>query len=102
MRLFFWFFRYRYELRKLRLNRTFVRLGALTGACAAFGVAAAVVNAVYYVTVIPTVGPVPPCGRGRRGFLFALRRLGLRDPPPMGAAFRLRRSDASRLTPLRR
>ena len=88
MRLFFWFFRYRYELRKLRLNRTFVRLGALTGACAAFAVAAAVVHAVYCATVTPAVGPVPPCGRGRRGFLFALRRLGLRDPPPMGAAFR--------------
>ena len=84
----FWFFRYRFELRKLRLNRTFVRLGALTGACAAFGVAAAVVHAVYCATVIPAVGPVPPCGRGRRGFVFALRRLGLRDPPPMGAAFR--------------
>ena len=46
-------------------NRTFVRLGALTGAGAAFGVAAAVVNAVYYAAVIPAVGPVPPCGRGR-------------------------------------
>ena len=42
-------------------NRTFVRLGALTGACAAFGVAAAVVRAVYWASVIPAVGPVPPC-----------------------------------------
>ena len=43
-------------------NRTFVRLGALTGACAAFGQAAAVFMAFISATVIPaeTAGFVKP------------------------------------------
>ena len=49
-------------------NRTFVRLGALTGACAAFRIAAAVFVAFYFALVIPAVfGRLRPDGR-ERGF----------------------------------
>ena len=74
----------------LMANRTFVRLGALTGACAALRIAAAVCIAGYYARVKPAV----QAGCARPGADAALRNR-IRDafprpkggePPPVAAA----------------
>ena len=67
-------------------NRTFVRLGALTGACAAFGVAATVFMAGYFALVIPaeTAGFVKPgraaAGSDQRERLPQFRAVSARSP----------------------
>ncbi|MGN1064665.1 MAG: hypothetical protein ACI4QC_04580 [Thermoguttaceae bacterium] len=51
-------FLFRRRIAKRIANRTFVRLGALTGACAAFTFAAAVFIADYFAAVRPADWPV--------------------------------------------
>ena len=66
-------------------NRTFVRLGALTGACAALRIAAAVCIAGYYARVKPAVRA---SGRGRGVAKSNPRRVSPpegREPPPVAA-----------------
>ena len=79
-------------------NRTFVRLGALTGACAAFTFAAAVFIADYFAAVRPADWPVRDGAALRRrdddaalffgAFSFCTARSKLGRPPAAPAARR--------------
>ena len=80
-------------------NRTFVRLGALTGACAALRIAAAVCIADYYARVKPAV----QAGCARPGADAALRnRIRGAFPRPKGGEPPATPADALNENPLRK